>query len=396
MLRLFLILSALWLSGAVSHAQLTVYQDRNGQVFTAIEEYGPGIINATAYKKLIYAGSPFLTFPVWQPGRVRLDEQGKYIACDVAYDLVSNAVMCRFAGDSAVKTLRPDRFIIGQDEFIRQQNRQANVDYKFYAKALNGGKTKLLLNLSKRGDIYARASSNTGYEKETNVNGGYVLQEKYYIRKGDARPEQISLTKNAVLAVLYEQADKLAPRLTARRPSPADIIAILPYYDSLMTVQWAAASAGNSVSDAAYVAGKNSLSANPVFNQTLHNHVAYPDAAWTQGIYARVYAGFEIDQRGNVQNVTILSPDNVGTGFVETVRNGLKKLPTLDPALAGSYVLPVAFTYTNKNENGTTHAPINRLPNDRLAGRLMLEEFSVPIVVTKPVQTSREVWGYFK
>lgn len=393
--RLPFLLGLLWIVPAISKAQLTVYQDRRGQVYTTFDEYGPGVINTTAYKKQVYAGSPFLTYPIWQPGRIRLDDRGKDVRCEIAYNLVENVVMCRFPGDSTAQRFRPERFTVGSDEFVRQQNQQAGIDYKIYAKALYNGRTKLLVNLSKRLEGRVRETSNNGYngyEKEADVNGRYVQEEKYYIRKGDARPEQISLTKNAVLAALYEQADKLAPRLTRRHVLPADIIAVLPYYDSLMVAGWDTQSVP--VSEASYVQAKAPLRNDPVFTQTLHQHMTYPEMAWTQAVYGRVYAGFEIDQRGRVKNVVVLSPANIGMGFVEAVRNGLEKMPDLGPSFAGVYALPVAFTYTNRNES-ETHTPVNRLPADRLAGRTLLDEFVVPVVVNKPVQTSREVWGYF-
>ncbi|PRY39929.1 hypothetical protein CLV58_10722 [Spirosoma oryzae] len=395
MIRCLLLFGISCLFVRSSYGQLTVFQNKDGYVFTTVDEYGPGTITATSYKKLTYADSPFLAYPIWQPGRVKLDAQGKYMACDIAYNLVENAVLCRFSGDSTVQTLRPDRFIIGNEEFVRQRNRTAGTDYKLYAKVLYDGKTKLLLNVTKRLDPYASASARTGYEKETTINGRYTLEEKYFIRKGDARPEAINLTKNSLLAVLYEQADKLAPRLPARRLTSADVVAILPYYDSLMTVSASRAmrSGGDSV---AYVSSSVPISNDPVFAQALHQHIVYPGAAWIQAVYSRVYAGFDVDQQGRVRNVTILSPDNAGMGFAEAVRAGLEKIPTLNPTFAGTYALPVAFTYTNQKESRQPHIPVNRLPDDRLAGRTLLGEFVVPVVVTKPILTSREVWGYFK
>jgi len=393
MIRCMFLLSISCLFGHSGYGQLTVFQNRDGYVFTTVDEYGPGTITATSYKKLTYAGSPFLAYPIWQPGRVKLDAPGHYIACDIAYNLVENAVLCRFAGDSTVQTLRPDRFIIGNEEFVRQRNRNAGTDYKLYAKILYDGKTKLLLNVTKRLDPYASASARTGYEKETTISGRYTLEEKYFIRKGDARPEAINLTKNSLLAALYEQADKLAPQLPGRRLTAADVVAILPYYDSLMTVRRATRSGADS---AAYVSSSVPISNDPVFTQALHQHVVYPGAAWIQAVYSRVYAGFDVDQQGRVSNVTILSPDNAGMGFTDVVRAGLEKMPLLNPSFAGTYALPVAFTYTNRKESKQPHVPVNRLPDDRLAGRTLLGEFVVPIVVTKPVLTSREVWGYFK
>ncbi|MVM37743.1 hypothetical protein GO730_09245 [Spirosoma sp. HMF3257] len=71
-------------------------------------------------------------------------------------------------------------------------------------------------------------------------------------------------------------------------------------------------------------------------------------------------------------------------------------LATVDPAFNGKYALPVAFTYTNTKEKSGPHVPINRLPDDRLDGRQLLEEVVVPYVVSTPITTSREVWGYYK
>ncbi len=160
-----------------------------------------------------------------------------------------------------------------------------------------------------------------------------------------------------------------------------------------MTASWATQLRADSAS---YVSSSVPISNDPVFAQALHQHIIYPGAAWIQAIYSRVYAGFDVDQQGRVKNVTILSPDNAGMGFSEVVRAGLEKMPPLNPSFAGTYALPVAFIYTNQREGKQPHIPVNRLSDDRLAGRTLLGEFVVPVVVTKPVLTSREVWGYFK
>jgi hypothetical protein len=133
-----------------------------------------------------------------------------------------------------------------------------------------------------------------------------------------------------------------------------------------------------------------------VFSQELHNTITYPGTAWIQAVYSRVYAGFEVSELGAVKNVTILSPENAGFGFSSAVRQALEKLPRLGPGLAGTYALPVTFTYTNSLEKTGTHWPVNRLADEYLNGRTLLDEFVVPIVVSKPAISTREVWGYYK
>lgn len=393
MIRLFLCLALLSLVRSKTYGQITIYQDQKGQVFTR------GGISPKAYLNLPYRDSPFLSFPIWQKGTIWLDEHSEPLPCELAYNLVSNEVLCRFPGDSTVKTATPEVFVVNGTPFFRQQNKLLSIDYRLYTTPLHDGPTKLLLSLTKRIERYS--ATNNGYTKEMEIGGAYILQQNYYIRKGDAKPELILLTKNSVLAVLHEQADKLAKRLPAKRLTTADVVTALVFYDSLMRVDWLTkpslllAQDSASLHATGYVLNKAVLSNDPLFNQTLYHKISYPSEAWRQGIYSRVYAGFEIDPLGQLKNLVILSPTNVGMGFVESVRNGLEKMPVLAPSFTGSYVLPVSFTFTNSLEHAGAHVPSNRLPTERLGGRKLLEEFVVPVVVSKPPVVSREVWGYY-
>ena len=401
MIRFILFLSFLALYVSPIYGQITVFQDEKGQVLTTEDIYSTGSTASAAHKKVIYLGSPFLTFPVWQEGKVLLDTHGQELSCSLAYNLVSNEVLCRFAGDSAVQTITPEVFTVNGNSFVRQQNKLLKIDYRLYSTVLYNGPTKLLLSLTKRIDAYA--TNTNSYTKELVVNGTYTLLNSYYIRKGDAKPEFITLTKNSLLSALYEQAVKIEARLPpAKRLTPVDVATALVYYDSLMAIDWVNKPAfavnpdSSQISSTRYAISKAPLSKDPVFNQILHHKILYPAEAWTQGIYGRVYAGFEISQQGRIKNIVILSPDNIGMGFIESVRNGLEKLSDLDPAFSGTYALPIAFTFANRKEKAGAHIPINRLPENRLTGRILLEEFVVPMVVIKPITASRETWGYYK
>jgi len=375
-----LFLCALWILSPKAHGQCVVYQDKNGQVLTTCDFYNPAGKEGTAsFSQETSLGSPFLTYPVWQEGKIRLDNHSQELTCELSYNLLSNEVMCRFAGDSTAKLVTPEVFTINGTEFVRQQNKLLGIDYRMYATVLYNGPTKLLMSLTTKVEPL-KTQLGSDY-RDLNIIGIYQTKTKYYIRKEDARPELITLTKSSVLPILYEQSEKMSAKLSTKQLTTDGVIEALHYYDSLM---------------AADRASKLPLSTNPLFSRVLHGKILYPEYARSQGIYGRVYAGFEIDQQGNVKNIAILSPDNGGFRFDIVVKSALEKLPKLDPTLQGKYALPVAFTYTNTKQTTGPHVPVNYLSPDRLEGRTVLEEFVVSSTVSKSTIDSQEVWGYFK
>ncbi|GAB4041024.1 energy transducer TonB [Spirosoma gilvum] len=360
------------------YSQFTVYQNESGQVFTTFDTYSSGI-NASARTQTTYQGSPFLTYPVWQPGTVLLDKHGKQVDAELAYNLVTNEVLYRFPGDSTVKIITPETFTINSDRFIHPQGTVSATNFRPYLLVLSDGKTKLLKGITRHLRAYGRLDS---YRKDIYTTGAYITKIDYYIQKGEAKPELINLAKsNTILAVLYEQADKLKAQLPAKTLTPEALIDVLGYYNRLME--------GDRTT-------KSPLMANPTFIQVLHQKITYPAFAQNQGIYGRVYAGFDINNQGQITNVIILSPDNAGFRFDLVVKNALANMPPVNFELQGSYILPVAFILTNTKESSEPHIPVNQLADDRLAGKTVLEEFTVKTTISKPGISSREVWGYYK
>lgn len=111
----------------------------------------------------------------------------------------------------------------------------------------------------------------------------------------------------------------------------------------------------------------------PVFVSVLTRQIAYPLKA-ASGAYARIYAGFSIDQKGHVQNVTILNPAKIGYGFEEEVTQGLKRLPLLNPRYEGDYVLPVLFVYVNYERQANETIPDGTVPTWYFTNRTLLTE----------------------
>ncbi|GAB4017227.1 hypothetical protein GCM10028808_48150 [Spirosoma migulaei] len=378
-----LLLFTLLLVTVKAHGQITVYQDEKGQIFTTSDAYAARQTTATAsYNKVTFLGSPFFTFPVWQEGKVQLDQSGKELDCQLAYNLVTSDVLCRFAGDSAVKVITPERFTINNTTFVRLQNSIAGLAYRTYFSIVHTGPTKLWMSLNNQIEPRNGAEEiKTRYYKDLNIQGIYRTKTKYYIQKGEGEPRLVNLSKKLLLDAFADQAAALEPKIPSRQLTPNDIIDVINVYDSLTVAE-----------------RKNlaHLSKEELFKRTLQAKIKYPGWVGKQGIYGRVYAGFDVDSQGAIKNVVILSPDNVGFGFTSEVIKALEMLATVDPAFNGKYALPVAFTYANTKEKSGAHVPINRLPDDRLGGRQLLEEVVVPYVVTTPITTSREVWGYYK
>ncbi|QJW90940.1 hypothetical protein HNV11_16930 [Spirosoma taeanense] len=358
-----------------------IYKDGNGQILTTFDvySYGTSSIISAAHNEVTYLGSPFLTFPIWQKGAIRLDKGSEELACELAYNLVTTEVFCRFASGQKEQVIAPEFFTIHGVTYARQLNKLAGVDYKLYTSIKHDGPTKLLESPGSK--LKSIRYINTGYGRDPSIKGVYEPLTNYYIQKGYAQPEIINLRKTSILSVLYDKAEQLRNRISKEKLSVDEVIGLLTYYDSLVTADFT---------------DKSALMLDPVFTKALHHNLTYPASAQNQAIYGRVYAAFDINEQGLIRNVTILSPENAGYRFDLIVKKALQKISPVDPALNGKYILPVAFTYTNTNEDGESYIPVNRLSGDRLSGRQVLEEYIVPAVVARPSVTAREVWGYYK
>lgn len=117
----------------------------------------------------------------------------------------------------------------------------------------------------------------------------------------------------------------------------------------------------------------------------------HPNQAWNKGVYGRIYAAFEVDQTGQLINISFLSPSTAVFGFDQSVQQALRKLAQVKPNYSGQYILPVSFTYTNRQAEPTTYMPRATLGAEELKGCTLLEELVVPVTVSRPVGQIREV-----
>ncbi|WP_080057997.1 hypothetical protein [Spirosoma aerolatum] len=125
------------------------------------------------------------------------------------------------------------------------------------------------------------------------------------------------------------------------------------------------------------------LNNDPVFAKVVSNQIYYPSKPAARAVYGRYYVGFTVDNVGHIQQVSVLYPKmSVSVsrqyGFENSILAGLGRMPPLNPRLAGSYVLPVAFCFTHFGEGPNPIVPTNQLPQAySLGSRILLSEVKV-------------------
>ncbi len=123
----------------------------------------------------------------------------------------------------------------------------------------------------------------------------------------------------------------------------------------------------------------NLLDRDPVFRSILSRRLNYPILNAQKGHTKLVYAQFDIDDKGHVQNAKILNPAKGGYYFVDfdaAVVKTIKRLPPLNPLYSGKYILPVIFALKDLG-TGTQVVPDNTNFNGKLDGIILLRSVTI-------------------
>lgn len=357
----------------LSYGQCTITQDSTGLIVTTCRGTS---------STLRYLGSEFLTFPIWQYGTLALGNTGRQISARICYNVYTNQVFSQL-DDSTTTEVFPDEFTINGASFIKQSLDGSARHATTYYLLRYPGKTKLLESIKCK--ISPVSTPFDQFGSIAPYYAQYKKQSSYYVQKGDANLKLIDLTKRSLVGALHEQAEALNGFITQDKLTMHELINVLAYYDSLMAT-----------------APRSSIPLNDdlTFKEILHEYMQYPPQAWNQGIYSRIYMGFEIDTLGHLKNIVPLSPANAGYGFIETATKALQRVPALSASYAGFYALPIAFSYTNlSDKNHVQYAPRMLLSSEKTANRQLLDELEVPVTVNRPSLLDRsiqEVWGYYR
>ncbi|GAA4467627.1 hypothetical protein GCM10023189_51650 [Nibrella saemangeumensis] len=211
-----------------------VSKDAKGRVVTICQMYFAQIeprttgLERPSYKEMVYLGSEYFGFPVWQDGTVQL--AGRQIRGALAYNIITDELLYQLGNSTAVEKAIPEAFTIGGHRFIRDASKGIGRDSRYYM-VLNNGPTRLLKSF--KCQLRGREENN-GYTKMDEFDGRYETQEQYYIKKGSAVPEPVTLTRKSLQAVLGDRADAITDKLPRRRITEENVIEVLKHYDGQM------------------------------------------------------------------------------------------------------------------------------------------------------------------
>lgn len=196
----------------------TVLKDSLGRVLTLFD-YGKK-------NQLYVMGTPYWAYPTWQAGTVQLSEEVTPMACQVAYNVVSNDLLFRFNDDQEVYAYIPARFSIGPVQFVRHFTPG---NYPTYYRVLYSGKAQLLENFRRKVIRLNKLPFDKAY---TYLIGRYsALEENYFIQLPGHKMKSVQLTRHSVLNVLKNNVDTIhlppGPTLTVQ-----DITNALADYDA--------------------------------------------------------------------------------------------------------------------------------------------------------------------
>ncbi len=123
----------------------------------------------------------------------------------------------------------------------------------------------------------------------------------------------------------------------------------------------------------------STLNQDPVFTTILKRRLTYPRQAQWSSRYGRIFAGFDVDKKGRIQDISILNHSVEGdyAGFEPTVIAAIKKLPSLSLQFTGSYILPISFILADYRHKDKPFIPTDTLYIQGLRGRIILNEIKV-------------------
>jgi hypothetical protein len=204
-----------------------VVENDKGQLVTTFDIYRS---DGSALQK-VYLGSPYLSFPVWQPGTINVDGKGEDVPCQIAYNLFTDEIRCRFPDSGKEIPVAPVAFTVNGVAFVSTPiDYLGNMARRYYA-VFNAGPTRFLVNYRRQ---FADSFTRSEHREARSFDGVYVSVERYFIQKDNATPLEIKLTTESLLKALPEKAPQLRQRLRSKTLTKDEVVGALVYYDELM------------------------------------------------------------------------------------------------------------------------------------------------------------------
>ena len=209
-------------------SQCVVTTDQGGQLVTICTAYTArsGFLmnrpdQSQAQATTVYAGSPYLSFPIYEAGILEFTATNQRIPCQLALNLVTNQVLCRFSNDSVEYAILPDAFTVGDRRFVGKTSPKGE---RIYYRVLYAGKSRLFTHMRATLQLTKREP----YSIDEPVDGTYVRQERYFLERQNSMSE-ITLSRKSVLKALGSPASPSGPakdKLTVQ-----ELISFVASYD---------------------------------------------------------------------------------------------------------------------------------------------------------------------
>jgi hypothetical protein len=219
------------LLSVVSFGQCTVTRDQTGHLTTTCTGYAnrSGFLmnrpdQSQAQTTTVYGGSPYLSFPIYEAGVLDFAATNQKIPCQLAFNLVTNQVLCRFNNDSLEHAILPDAFTVGTRRFVSKTSLKGD---RLYYQVLYAGKTKLLAQTR----VTLQLTKREPYTLEDQFDGTYIRKERYFIERLNKALQEVTPSKKSVLKALGT-ASRQHPLTSAKdKLTVQEMIGIVSSYD---------------------------------------------------------------------------------------------------------------------------------------------------------------------
>lgn len=167
-------------------------------------------------------GTPYWDYPTWQKGTVQSQANESALPCMIAYNVISNEVLCRFNNDSTAYRLKPEAFTIGDAQFVRR----ALLGYSSYYQVLYDGSVKLLESVRHKMKFVKLQPYGNSY-----LRGYYLgLERSYYLKLPNGSLHPFALTRKSLIRTMGDSVKtKLLP--VDQSLTVSDVVRFLADYD---------------------------------------------------------------------------------------------------------------------------------------------------------------------
>lgn len=193
----------------------TVRQDSAGRTYTLFD-FG-------RKNQVIMLGTPYWTYPTWQGGTVQPAEDSPATPCQIAYNVASNEVLCRFNNDTTIHPLKPVAFTIGDEQFVRRNQ----LGYPAYYRVVYRGQAELLEGVKRPMTVLKPQPYGDAY-----LMGYFLgLERYYYLKLPDGPLRSLELNRKSLMRAMGDNVDtKLLP--AGETLTINDVVRVLADYDA--------------------------------------------------------------------------------------------------------------------------------------------------------------------